>query len=140
MNIFLHVCFWSISALFLASPLHAQEVTSSGIRAIFETNCIACHTADEFREDTRSAKAWELTVANMRKYATFSDDDARQITDYLAEGGFKHDYFPTESQEAQVATAIAVTSPVPAQVQPNLDTNQVRLTRTRLKKSVTLRQ
>ena len=112
----LGVCLWSLFSLLAASPLRAQDVAGLGIKAIFETNCISCHTADEFREDERSVKAWELTIANMRKYASYTDAEAQQLVDYLAGAGFKHDYFPASPPEDHLA--VAVSSSVPVQVPP----------------------
>lgn len=89
---------WMVSAFACAGfSWAAVELAQTGAdeaRLHVMSVCASCHCLD-FHVTPRSAKAWELTVANMRVYAQnsalpFSEADAARATEYLASNFGEH--------------------------------------------------
>jgi len=88
-------------AVCLSASLRAEEPADD--RARFETTCLPCHAPELFRDTPQSAKAWEVTVARMQRYASFTDEEGELIVVYLADGQFLADFFPAAAQTGSAA-------------------------------------
>lgn len=55
---------------------------------LVRARCTRCHSVERLISADKDAAAWEETISRMRaKGADLSDDEARQLVDFLANGG-----------------------------------------------------
>lgn len=84
-----------VIALFLGTGILLQQAKadeSTDAKTVFEKKCTACHSLSRITSRTNTAEKWAKVVAKMKRRAEkkdesirISDEEAKTITDYLAE-------------------------------------------------------
>ncbi|MBM4213565.1 MAG: hypothetical protein FJ179_07590 [Gammaproteobacteria bacterium] len=115
----------SAAAVFLRSLLIVLALSSIAPRAaaepeaaagegceLFVARCSVCHSIDYIEIHARfgTRTLWEASVAKMRNAfkAPISDDEARQLVDYL-----QRNYGPSRAQRTTASSSISNTSVAP---------------------------
>ncbi len=81
-------------------PASAQSEEETG-SDLFYYICLSCHPFEMFEEEDRSEKGWSLTVYRMQQYASFTDEEADKIIEYLASGEMHKEYFSEPEPEPE---------------------------------------
>jgi mono/diheme cytochrome c family protein len=76
------------SALFFVGSTSAQTAVPTRGELLYETHCIACHTAQVHWRDKKAATDWQSLRAEVRRWQAaaqlrWSDDDINEVARHL---------------------------------------------------------
>lgn len=103
----------ALAVCFAGPVLRAEPEAAAGAgRELFVARCTICHSIDYVEMHARfgTRALWEAEVAKMRNAfkAPISDDEARQLVDYL-----QRNYGPSRAQRTTASSSISNTSVAP---------------------------
>lgn len=106
--------FLMVLALGVAAPrvVAEPEAAAGEGRELFVARCSVCHSIDYIEMHARfgTRTLWEASVTKMRNAfkAPITDDEARQLVDYL-----QRNYGPTRAQRTTASSSMSNTSVAP---------------------------
>ncbi len=66
------------------AALVAGKLPAGAGKAVLQTKCVICHSADYVTQQRLTPAQWQATVVKMRKFGSpLTDDEVKVLTEYL---------------------------------------------------------